>query len=197
MLARRLSPLNILSQEAIRMTQFQLNGAMVAATMALFIAALALNEILFSYLAFAPGISWMYLPAGVRLLCTLLFGEAGALGLLLVSWLVCFTYFFPDDPVRSFAGGIMASAAPYLVYRGAQRFFGLTAALTNLSPQRLLGCAAAFSLASPLLHHLWFAIYEHKANLAHSFVVMAVGDFGGTLVVLYAAKFLLSRLPRR
>jgi hypothetical protein len=179
------------------MTQFKLNAGMVATTMVLFIAALALNELLFGYLEFAPGISWMYLPAGVRLLCTLLFGEAGALGLLLVSWLVCFCYFFPDDPVRSFAGGILASAAPYLVYRGAQRFFGLQAALTNLGPVQLLGCAAAFSLASPLLHHLWFAFYEHKANLAHSFAVMAAGDFGGTLVVLYTAKFLLARLPRR
>jgi hypothetical protein len=83
------------------------------------------------------------------------------------------------------------------VYLGAQRFFGLKAALTNLGPQRLLGCAAAFSLASPLLHHLWFAFYEHKTNLAHSFVVMAAGDFGGTLVVLYTAKLVLARLPRR
>jgi hypothetical protein len=189
--------MNILSQQASRMTQFKLNAAMVGATMVLFIAALALNEILFSYMAFGPGISWMYLPAGVRLLCTLLFGEAGALGLLLVSWLVCFGYFFPDDPVRSFAGGILSSAAPYLVYRGAQRYFGLSATLTNLSPRRLLACAAAFSLASPLLHHLWFAFYEHKTGLASGFAAMAVGDFGGTLVVLYSAKLVLARLPRR
>jgi hypothetical protein len=179
------------------MAQLKLNLAMVAGTMALFIAALALNEVLFRHFEFAPGISWIYLPAGVRLLCTLLFGGAGALGLLLVSWLVCFTYFFPDDPVRSFAGGILASAAPYLVYLGAQYFSGLRATLANLSPARLLGCACAFSLASPLLHHLWFAFYEHKPNLATSFVAMAVGDFGGTLVVLYGARWLLARLPRR
>jgi hypothetical protein len=179
------------------MTQFKLFCAMVATTMVLFIAALAVNDVVFPRLNFAPGISWIYLPAGVRLLCTLLFGEAGALGLLLVSWLVCFTYMFPDDPVRSFAGGILASAAPYLVYRGAQRFFGLQATLTNLSPPRLLGCAAAFSLASPLLHHLWFAFYEHKSGLAYSFAVMAVGDFGGTLAVLYSARYALAHFNRR
>lgn len=179
------------------MSQFKLNLAMAGATIALFLAALAINELLFPRLSFAPGINWIYLPAGVRLLCTLLFGEAGAVGLLLVSWLVCFFYFFPDDPVRSFAGGILASLAPYLVYRGAQHFFGLRAALTNLSPQRLLACALAFSLASPLLHHLWFALYEHREHLASSFVVMALGDFGGTLVVLYGAKFLLDRTARR
>jgi hypothetical protein len=179
------------------MSHFKLQLSMVAATIVMFIAALALNEALFRQFDFAPGISWIYLPAGVRLLCTLLFGEAGAIGLLLVSWLVCFTVFFPDDPVRSFAGGILASLAPYLVYRAAQRFFGLQASLRNLSPQRLLACAAAFSLASPLLHHLWFAFYEHKTGLAHSFAVMATGDFGGTLVVLYGARFALSRLRPR
>jgi hypothetical protein len=179
------------------MTQLKLNLAMVAGTMALFIAALALNEALFGVFEFARGINWIYLPAGVRLLCTLMFGAAGALGLLLVSWLVCFAYFFPDDPVRSFAGGILASIAPYLVYLGAQYLFGLRASLANLSPARLLGCAVAFSLASPLLHHLWFAFYEHKTNLAASFAAMAVGDLGGTLVVLYGARALLARLPRR
>ena len=52
----------------------------------------------------------------------------------------------------------------------------------------------AFSLASPLLHHLWFALYEGKTDLVHSFAVMATGDFCGTVTVLYAAKFLLARM---
>ncbi|MFL6675669.1 MAG: hypothetical protein ACJ8LG_20535 [Massilia sp.] len=179
------------------MSQLKLQLSMAAATMLLFLAALALNELLFPHLSFAPGINWIYLPAGVRLLCTLLFGEAGALGLLLVSWLVCFFYFFPNDPVRSFVGGILASAAPWLVYRGAQHMFGLQAALTNLTPRRLLACALAFSLASPLLHHLWFALYEHKPELVSSFLVMATGDFGGTLAVLYFAKLVLPKSGQR
>jgi hypothetical protein len=179
------------------MTQWRLNLAIVATTMVLFIVALGANELLFTKLEFAAGVNWIYLPAGVRLLCTLLFGEIGAIGLLLVSWIVCFFYFFPNDPLRSFAGGILASAAPYLVYLGARRFFGLQTTLTNLSSMRLLHCAVAFSLASPLLHHLWFALFEHGEHLAESFLVMAIGDFNGTLIVLYLARFILSRIPRR
>ena len=74
-----------------------------------FVAMLAANEWLFTRLEFVPGINWIYLPAGMRLLCVLLFGNAGAIGLLLVSWLVCFFYFFPDDYLRSFMGGVLAS----------------------------------------------------------------------------------------
>jgi len=179
------------------MSQTRLNLSMIAATIVLFVAALVVNELLFTRLEFARGINWIYLPAGMRLLCTLLFGEAGVIGLLLASWGVNFFYFFPDDPVRSVVGGILASAAPCLVYLGVRRFVGLRATLTNLSPAMLLSCAAAFALASPLLHHIWFALYEHKHNLADSFLAMAIGDFSGTLIVLYFAKLVLSLLPRR
>lgn len=179
------------------MSQLRLNLSMVAATMILFVITLVINELLFTKTEFTAGINWIYLPAGIRLLCTLLFAEAGAIGLLLVSWLVCFFYFFPNDPVRSFAGGILASAAPYAVYLNARKYFGLRESLKNLTPVRLLQCAAAFSLASPLLHHLWFAIYEHKPHLAESFIAMAIGDFSGSLIVLYTTKFLLSRLDPR
>ncbi|MGB9107563.1 MAG: hypothetical protein WCC39_02640 [Telluria sp.] len=173
------------------MRQFKLNVSMVIATMLLFVVALKINELLFSRFEFAPGISWMYLPAGVRLLCTLMFGEAGAIGLLFISWIVCIVDFFPNDPVRSFVGGILASAGPYLVYRAMQAFSGLQPSLRNLTPKRLLACSVMFSIASPFLHHLWFALYEHKDHLGASFVAMATGDLGGTLVVLYLAKFLL------
>lgn len=175
------------------MSQLKLNILMISATILMFLIALAINELLFTRLEFAPGINWIYLPAGVRLLSTLLFAEAGAIGLLLVSWAVCFFYFFPNDPVRSFMGGILASASPYLVYLGMRYHFGLQAALTNLTPARLIVCALAFSVASPLLHHLWFALYEDRTDLVHSFLVMAIGDFCGTITVLYTAKFTLAR----
>jgi hypothetical protein len=125
------------------MSQFKLNAAMVMLTMALFLVALKINDLLFAHLEFAPGINWIYLPAGVRLLATLMFGEAGAIGLLFIS------------------------------------------------------CSLMFALASPFLHHLWFALYEHKDHLGASYLAMATGDFFGTLVVLYVAKFLLWCFARR
>lgn len=164
---------------------------MAAATAVLFLGAIAVNELLFASMEFARGISWIYLPAGVRLLCTLLFAEAGALGILGASWLICFFYFFPDDPIRSFAGGILAALAPYLTYRAlvAGR---IDPTLAGLGPWRLLGCALAFSLASPALHHAWFALQGQREGLLDGFLVMASGDFAGTLIVLYAAKLAAS-----
>jgi hypothetical protein len=174
------------------MSQIRLNLYMIVGTMILFSLMLAANEMLFSRFEFARGINWVYLPAGVRLLCTLLFGGAGAIGLLIVSWLVSFFYFFPDDFIRSFMGGILAAAAPYLVYRIAQRAYGLRASLTNLTSKRLLICVVAYSIASPLLHHIWFALHNDRANIAQGFFVMFTGDLVGTLIVVYTAKGILS-----
>ena len=173
------------------MSGIPLKFAMIAATAVLFIGTIAINEFLFARLEFAHGISWVYLPAGVRLLCILLFAEAGAIGILLASWLICFLYFFPDDAIRSFAGGILAALAPYLTYRWlvAGQF---KPSLAGLGPWRLLGCALAFSIASPLMHHVWFALQGQREGLVDGFLVMASGDLIGTLIVLYTAKSLIS-----
>ncbi|MDE2607654.1 MAG: hypothetical protein KGL68_17205 [Burkholderiales bacterium] len=169
---------------------------MVLGTFVLFCATQAANQWLFSRLQYVPGIDYVYLPAGMRLLCVLLFAEAGALGLLLASWAINFLVQFPGDFERAFAGGILSALAPYLVYRVARDRYGLQESLANLSAGRLLVLALACSVASPLLHHLYFAL-EGQPHLVHGFLAMFVGDFFGTLIVIYGMKAVLVLLPRR
>ena len=173
------------------MAETPLKWSLCAATVVLFLAASGLNELLFTQLEVAPGISWIYLPAGVRLLCTLVFAEAGAVGVMIATWLICFGYVFPDDPVRSFAGGILAALAPYLVYRLMLVSNRGDASLAGLSPGRLLLYAVAFSVASPAMHHAWFALQGQDGDLLQGFLAMAAGDLAGTLIVLYTAKAIL------
>ena len=173
------------------MPSIRQNLAMILATVVMFGAALLINELLFKQLEFAHGINWIYLPAGIRLLATVVFAEAGAIGLLLVSWIYCFVVLFPNEPVRAFAGGILASAAPYLVYLGARRWFRLKDSLADLAAWQLLACAVVYSLASPLLHHLWFALYEGRDALLESFAVMALGDLAGTILILFFTKWIM------
>ena len=67
---------------------------MAVVTALLFVLMLVVNEWMFASLIFTQGANWIYLPAGVRLLCTLLFAEAGAVGLCIGAWLTGFFYFF-------------------------------------------------------------------------------------------------------
>lgn len=185
-----------MSQPApVHQTRFEV--LMVLVTVVIFVGTLAVNEILFKALEFVPGINWIYLPAGVRLLALLLFAEAGAIGLLLASWIVCFFWLFPDDYLRSFVGGFLGAAPSYLCYRGAQAWFGIRPSLANLTPRRLLLCALAYAIASPLLHHIWFALHGDNVDLVRGFAVMFAGDLAGTLLVLYTAKAVLNMSATR
>ena len=172
------------------MRQLQFECTLVAGTALVFLATILLNELLFTHFEFAPGINMIYLPAGVRLLSVLLFAEAGAIGLLLASWGICFFYMFPDDPLRSFIGGILSALAPYLAYR-ALLASGVGASLRGMSGQRLFCFALLFSVMSPALHHVWFALTGGQ-DLWHGFVAMFTGDLAGTLIVLYGARLALN-----
>ena len=93
--------------------------------------------------------------------------------------------------MRAFVGGIVATIAPYGVYKLAQHAFGLHASLANLTSGRLLACIVGCSFASPLLHHLWFALHGDRHPLLSGFLVMFVGDLNGTLLVVYGVKIAL------
>jgi hypothetical protein len=110
---------------------------------------------------------------------------------------VDFLYWFPHDPVRAIAGAILGSLAPYLVYRLALERYDLRASLTNLTPKRLLILAVAYSIANPLLHHIWFALQGDTHNFIESFVMMFAGDLLGALIMLYVIKGILSLLPKQ
>jgi hypothetical protein len=178
-----------MTRESVSTVRVQL--AMVFATVCIHGAMMVLNEVFFRRAEFLQGIGWIYLPAGTRLLCTLLFGEAGAVGLLVSGWVACYWYYFPGDALRATTGTLAGALGPYLVYLIAQREYRLQSSLGNLTPARLLACALACSVASPALHHLWFLLHG-DGHLLPGFLVMCTGDLAGSLIVLYGAKALLS-----
>jgi hypothetical protein len=172
--------------------ELQLQLFCIASSALVYYALARLQDVVFPNTEFVRGIGWIYLPAGARLLFPLLFGLPGAIGVLISSWIICFFYLYPDDPLRSFAGGISSAMAPYLVYLLAIHLFGMKPSLTNLSSKRLLLLVPVFGVASPLMHHLWFWLHGDPVNLTQGFVVMSVGDMAGALVLLYALKFFLA-----
>lgn len=164
---------------------------------ALYFSLYHLNDWLFQALKVHAGASWIFLPAGVRLLCTLLFAGEGAVGLLLASLLiVTLPLGEPMDMMTGLVAACISAGAPYLVYRLAQRA-GLPASLHTLTPARLSALALAYAFANAGLHSLWFALSGHFTDLLRGFAAMFVGDLLGTLIVVYAVKVLLTALRWR
>jgi len=172
-----------------------LTAVSILGSVAFYLTLARLQDWVFPNVEFIRGVGWIYLPAGARLLCPLLLGLPGAVGVLLGSWCECFFHLYPDDPLRSLVGGISSAVAPYLVYLFALHLLGMRASLANLTSRRLLLLVPLFGIASPLMHHLWFWLHGDKVDLARGFAVMAAGDMLGALVVLYALKTMLGLLP--
>ncbi len=164
--------------------------------MALFLAMLWVNDQLFRRLEFAPGINWIYLPAGARLLCTLLFAEAGAIGLLIVSWLVSFLYLLSQRPGARLRGRHPRRAGALAgVPRGLA---GLGAAGLAAQPDARTAAAAGAGLSPSPARCCTTSpfAWRGQGDLLARFFAMFAGDLAGTLIVLYGIKGLLALPPQ-
>ncbi|KQQ91887.1 hypothetical protein [Massilia sp. Leaf139] len=162
----------------------------VAITIVAFIGLNWINEAFFLRFEHGSGVNWVFLPAGIRLLATLLFGFAGFIGLLLASLYLNFHHFAFQE-VRALSGAVAAAAGPYLAYLFAKHWFDLGPRLRNLTLGRLLFTGLLCGVVSPVLNHAFVWVHTGTLDWA-ALLVMMVGDIAGILIVLTISKGLLT-----
>ncbi|QWD66390.1 hypothetical protein [Polynucleobacter sp. MWH-Aus1W21] len=155
------------------------------------------NSWLTNSLVFSLGVNWIYLPAGLRLFLTLIFGLPGALGIAIASFLISYYGDFPHELTLCVGVGLISGFAPYLA-----RFFvfsnlRLESDLSNLNLPKLIACILIYSLLSAGLHQWWFSTMtlEDTGSVNH-FVVMFVGDVLGSLLLVTLIKYCLDLLKK-
>ena len=163
----------------------------VGITIIAFIGLNSINEAVFIQFEQSNGVNWVFLPAGIRLLATLLFGFAGFAGLLLASLYLNFHHFVFQDDVRALSGAVAAAGGPYLAYLFAKHWFDLGPRLRNLTAQRLLFTGALCGLMSPVFHHAFMWVQTGLVDWT-ALAAMITGDIVGILIVLYVAKGLIT-----
>lgn len=166
----------------------------VAASALLYFGFFHFNALLFASLEVHRGANWIFLPAGLRLLCTLVLGGEGAIGLLLASLALSFGTVH-DDIVTALVAALISSGAPYLIYRFALAR-GLPATLEKLNAKSLSVLIVLYALASSLLHSIWYAMRGVSQTFASGFITMFIGDLIGTVIVIYTIKMLLTLSDR-
>jgi hypothetical protein len=147
------------------------------------------NDLLTNNLIFGLGVNWIYLPAGLRLFLTLIFGLPGAIGIGAASFFISYFGHFPGELTVCIGIGLISGFAPYLA-----RFFvfsnlRLDPDLSNLNFPKLLACILIYSLISAGLHQWWFATValENTGSLNH-LLVMFLGDVLGSLLLISLIK---------
>ena len=156
-----------------------------------------INAWLTSELVFSSGVNWIYLPAGLRLFLTLIFGLPGAIGISVASFLISYSGALPHDLVLCIGTGIISGMAPYLARMIVFSNIKLDSDLSNLSLPKLLMCIVLYALLSAGLHQVWYGLVglEDSGNINH-FLVMFIGDVLGSLLLISLIKASLDFLRR-
>ncbi|QWE16793.1 hypothetical protein [Polynucleobacter sp. AP-Nino-20-G2] len=154
-----------------------------------------INDWLTSHLTYSLGVSWIYLPAGLRLFLTLIFGIPGALGIALGSFLISYLGEFPHEITTCIGVGLISGFAPYLARIFVLTNIQIAPDLSDLSLPKLVACILIYALLSASLHQWWFAVrgLDESGSMNH-FLVMFLGDVFGTVLLIALLKSSLDLL---
>jgi hypothetical protein len=154
-----------------------------------------LNDWLTAQLTFGLGVSWIYLPAGLRLFLTLIFGLPGAMGIAITSFLISYLGSFPHELTTCIGIGLISGFAPYLARVFVLSNVDISSDLSNLTLPKLLICTLIYAALSAGLHQWWFAVrsLDETGSFNH-FLVMLIGDVLGTIVLVGLIKIGLDLL---
>ena len=160
------------------------------------LAAFKLNEWAFSGTIHSARANWIFLPAAIRVIAVLLFGDLGALGLVVGAYLVV-SGAGGDNGMHSFTLAVSSGIAPLIAVIALKRWFSISNTLARLRPSHIiaLSVACAASNAALLNGYLWLAGHLHS-----DFVQIAtvfIGDVLGMAIVLLVLSVALSfAMPR-
>lgn len=152
--------------------------------------AFKVNLFLFDWLQFSAGVSWIFIPSGLRLLFVLVLHQTGAIAIALASCLINYTYGVPDAHLFNIVTALISGASPSLARSMAVSFLELSTDLDGLTVQNLFKTSVLFASMSAVLHQLWYFWYGMTPNFMASTFAMLVGDWLGTVLVLTLASLL-------
>jgi hypothetical protein len=142
------------------------------------------------------GVSWIYLPAGLRLFLILIFGLAGAIGIAIASFTISYFGVFLPDLVTCIGIGLISGFAPLLAKWVVVSNIPINNDLSNLSLQKIIFCVVVYSLMSAGLHQYWFVLRGLESGSLDHFLVMFVGDIAGSILLIALIKYSID-LARR
>ena len=148
-----------------------------------------INDWLTEALKYDLGVSWIYLPAGLRLFLILIFGLPGAIGIAIASFTISFFGDFLPDLVTCIGIGVISGFAPLLAKWVVVSNIPINNDLSNLSLQKIIFCVVVYAFMSAGLHQYWFVLRGLESGSLDHFLVMFVGDIAGSILLIALIKY--------
>lgn len=155
-----------------------------------------LNRWAFSSIDVTIFISWIFLPAAIRMLAVMACDWAGALGLFAGALFTSQT-----DPVTGLTDEVvlafLSATGPLVAFWFCTRLLSLPSNLTGLTARQLLVFATMGAVFNSVPHNIYFYLSDRMSSPIEGLVPMFLGDLLGTVVVLYAVSFALRLMFKR
>ena len=142
------------------------------------------------------GVSWIYLPAGLRLFLILIFGLAGAIGIAAASFAISYFGVFPTDLLTCIGIGLISGFAPLFAKWVVVSNTYISNDLSNLSMQKILLCIVIYALMSSGFHQYWFMLRDLESGSINHFLVMFAGDVAGSILLIALIKYGIDLMRR-
>ncbi|WP_234409740.1 hypothetical protein [Polynucleobacter acidiphobus] len=156
---------------------------------ALYIAFFYFNLFVLAPFEVAQGVSWIFLPAGLRIFIALIFDYSGAVGLAVASLIINFISFSEYDLISILGIAAICGVAPLLSRHFVIHNLRVHSDLSNISLSQLVAIIFVFSLLSSGLHQLWFEVRNLESGSFDHFLIMLFGDIVGSVLIITLIKY--------
>lgn len=154
-----------------------------------------LNIWLFSDIHLTGFISWIFLPAAIRMLAVMIGGWSGALGLFAGAILTNLSL-LELEPFNVMVLAALSALGPVIAVHLCTRWLQLPGDLSGLQRSQLLVFAVAGAVFNVFPHNLFFYTTGLSYDAWSGVLPMFVGDLAGTLIVLYVASASIRMMTR-
>jgi len=154
------------------------------------------NDWLTETVKYDLGVSWIYLPAGLRLFLILIFGLSGAIGIAAASFAISYFGVFPPDLVTCIGIGLISGFAPLMAKWLIVSNTYISNDLSNLSLQKIILCIVVYALMSSGFHQYWFVLRDLESGSINHFLVMFIGDVAGSILLIALIKYGIDLMRR-
>ena len=156
-----------------------------------------INQKLFATFFINSNISWIFLPAGLRLFVVLIYRHQGLVGLFLGSLIA--SIYLNHEPLSLFTLtlALASTANPLIALYVLEKWIPhLKIGLENLMLKHILSLAIIQAFFCSILHHLIFLYFDKTLteNLLSEMLAMFFGDLIGIILIMFVLTLIFKAI---
>jgi hypothetical protein len=165
----------------------------VATSFVLWSVAELVHETYLPQTRWVAGVDLVYFPSAIRLLLLLVGGAAAAVGIAISNMLSVGSDFSLESPILITVTAFYTAFAPLFGLWVTLKLLRLERGLKNLEGRHLPLLCLGTSVISAVLHSVYFDFMQGSpsSNIIERTVAMALGDFTGSLIVVYSLSLFI------